>query len=111
MDSQSRNPDLGEANIGFVRNVNSHTYGEAYSFAVKWGNASLSDGLSQAIAAQWQNKSVAGHYAKAFAGANSSVLIGPGPTAIGTAWGSSMDYSMKSTFFAGPWTQRPTWKQ
>jgi len=111
LDTVSSNPDLSDANIGFVRNVNSYTYGEAYAWAVKWGNASLVDGLSQAIAAQWQNKSVAGHYARAFAGANSSVLIGPGPTAIGTAWGSSMDYSMKSTFFAGPWTQRPTWKQ
>ena len=111
VDSQSRNPDLGDANIGFVRNVNSHTYGEAYSFAVKWGNASLCDGLSQAIAAQWQNKSIAGYYARAFAGANSSALIGPGPTTVGTGYSSSMDYSMKSIFFAGAWTQRPTWKQ
>lgn len=105
----STDSDIANAGIGWRRNVNSYSYGEAYAWGVKAGNADLIDALNQAITAAWQQGVIAKAYGSAFPGANSSALQAPGPTAIGTSFGASKDFVFRSMWLPGPWAQRPGW--
>jgi ABC-type amino acid transport substrate-binding protein len=104
-------PDLVKASFSWVRNVNLKVHGEAYAWGVRWGNAQLEDALDSAVTAAWQGGEITRAYREAFRGANITVLTAPGPTAIGTSFGTSKDYQMVGMFYAGPWAQRPGWKQ
>lgn len=106
----SGSPELVAVNFSWVRNANLHVKGEAYAWAARWGNAPLVDALDNGLVAAWQNNAIAGAYRKAFRGANVTALTAPGPTAIGTSFGASKDYQLVGMFLAGPWTQRPGWK-
>jgi hypothetical protein len=37
------------------------------------------------------------------------VLAAPGPTAIGTSFGSAKDYVFRNMWLPGPWSQRADW--
>lgn len=105
----SKNPDIANAGIGWTRNIDTYSSGVAYAWGVKPGNDKLIDALNQGIVAAWQNKVIATAYANAFPGANSSVLDAPGPTAIGTSFGSAKDYVFRAMWLPGPWSQRADW--
>ena len=105
----SANPDLAKAGLGWTRNVDTYSSGVAYAWGVKAGNDKLVDALNQGIVAAWQGNVIAGAYAKAFPGANSTVLTAPGPTAVGTSYGSSKDFVFRNMWFPGPWSQRADW--
>ena len=100
---------IADAGIGWTRNVNPYSKGAAFGWGVKDGNSKLIDGLNQGIVAAWQDNVIASAYGNAFKGANSSVLAAPGPTAVGTSFGSSKDYVFRSMWLPGPWGQRPGW--
>lgn len=100
---------IADAGIGWTRNINAWSKAVAFSWGVKEGNTTLIDGLNQGIVAAWQDGDIASAYADAFRGANSSVLAAPGPTAVGTSFGSSKDYVFRSMWLPGPWSQRPGW--
>ncbi len=104
-------PALADASLSWVRNANIHLHGEAYAWGIRWGNAALADALDNALTGAWQDGDIAGAYRKAFRGANITAITAPGPTAIGTSFGASKDYLLAGMFYAGPWTQRPGWKQ
>ncbi|MFV0332685.1 MAG: transporter substrate-binding domain-containing protein [Tropicimonas sp.] len=103
-------PELAEANLSWVRNNNNHVVGEAYGWALAWGNAGLIEPLDEAITAAWQQGDMAKAYRASYPGANISVFLAPGPTAIGTSFGASKDFRMSGMFYAGPWAQRPGWQ-
>lgn len=105
----SGDPTIANAGIGWVRNVDTYSYGEAYIWGVKTGNGKLLDALNQAITAAWQQKLILQAYTNAFPGANVTSLTAPGPAAVGTSYGSSEDYLFRSMWVPGPWLQRPTW--
>jgi ABC-type amino acid transport substrate-binding protein len=105
----SSDPKLADAGIGWVRNTDLYTYGEAYIWGVKAGNGDLLDALDQAITAAWQQNAIAGAYRPVFPGANITALLAPGPTAIGTSYAASKDYLWRSMWLPGPWLQRPGW--
>jgi hypothetical protein len=109
MATVSKDPSLVSANIGFVRNIDTKSYGESYIWGVKAGNNVLLDALNQGITAAWQGGVIASAYSTAFIGANSTALTAPGPAAIGTSYGASEDYLMRSMWVTGPWLQRPDW--
>lgn len=100
---------IADAGIGWTRNLNGYSSGLAYAWGVKAGNSALIDALNQGIVASWQDNTMATVYGNAFRGANSSVLVAPGPTAVGTSFGSSKDYVFRSMWLPGPWSQRPGW--
>jgi len=102
-------PDIADAGIGFVRNINVYTSGESYVWGVKSGNGELLDALNQGLNAAWQGDAVANAYQAAFPGANVSAALAPGPEAVGTAYGESKDYTMRGMWITGPWLQRPGW--
>lgn len=104
-------PELANANFSWVRNNNQHIDGQIYSWAVAWGNEGLIEPLDDAVTAAWQNGAIAQAYRSSYTGANVSVLLAPGPTAIGTSFGASKDFRMAGMFYAGPWAQRPGWHQ
>lgn len=101
--------EIADAGIGFVRNINVYSFGESYVWAVKAGNGELLDALNQGLNAAWQGDVVANTYQAAFPGANVSAALAPGPTAVGTAWGESKDFTMRGMWVTGPWLQRPGW--
>jgi hypothetical protein len=105
----SADADLAKAGIGWTRNTDSYSSGTAYAWGIKAGNDKLIDAVNQGIVAAWQGNVIAGAYAKAFPGANSSVLTAPGPTAVGTSYGSSKDYVFRNMWFPGPWSERTDW--
>jgi len=92
-----------------VLNINNKSYAEAYIWGVKGGNGQLLDALNQALSLAWQQKVIADAYAKAFPGANTTAILAPGPTAVGTSFGFSKDYQWRSMWVPGPWLQRPGW--
>lgn len=107
----SKDVDIANAGIGWTRNINTYSSGMAYAWGVKAGNDGLIDALNQGIVAAWQEKAIASAYASAFPGANSSVLAAPGPTAVGTSFGTSKDYVFRAMWLPGPWSQRASWIQ
>jgi len=100
---------IADAGIGWTRNINPASKGNAFSWGVQAGNSKLIDALNQGIVTAWQDNVIVGAYANAFKGANSSVLAAPGPTAVGTSFGSSKDYVFRAMWLPGPWGQRPGW--
>ncbi len=104
-------PKIAGAGIGWVRNANNYSSGVAYAWGAKWGNEALLDALNQAIMAAWQQNVISNAYRSAFPGVNTSVLLAPGPTAIGTSFGKSQDFTFNSMWVPGPWAQRPSWEQ
>lgn len=107
----SSNEAIANKGIGWVRNINPASIGYAYSWGVRGGNDVLLDALNQAITAAWQQNIISEAYKNAFPKANTSVLLAPGPTAIGTSFGSSKDFSFRSMWMPGTWAQRPGWVQ
>jgi polar amino acid transport system substrate-binding protein len=105
----SSDPEIADAGIGFVRNINVYSIGESYIWGVKSGNGDLLDALNQGLNAAYQGDVVANAYQAAFPGANVSAALAPGPAAVGTAWGESKDFTMRSMWVTGPWLQRPGW--
>lgn len=105
----SADPAIANAGIGWTRNTDTYSSGVAYAWGVKPGNDKLIDALNQGIVAAWQGKVIASAYANAFPGANTSVLAAPGPTAIGTSFGSAKDYVFRNMWLPGPWSQRADW--
>lgn len=106
--SIAADPSLADIGFGWVRNNNNQTAGKAYSWAVRKGNAALADAIDQAVSAAWQERVITKAMTRAFPGANTTALLAPGPTAIGTSYDSSKDFTFMSTWISGPWMQRPT---
>lgn len=105
----SSDPAITNAAIGWKRNINLYSYGEAYIWGVKTGDGVLLDALNQAITAAWQQGMIQESYRNTYPGANISAFLAPGPTAIGTSYSGSKDYLFRSMWLPGPWLQRPTW--
>jgi ABC-type amino acid transport substrate-binding protein len=105
----SSSDELANAGIGWVRNNNLYSYGEAFIWGVKGGNADLIDALDQGITAAWQQDTISQAYRDAFPGSNVTSLTAPGPTAIGTSFGASKDFVFRNMWVPGPWLQRPGW--
>jgi polar amino acid transport system substrate-binding protein len=107
----SSDPDLATADIRWVRNNNSYTNGTTYAWAVPAGNTALINGLNQAIDDAWMHEVIANAYADAYKGANTTAMIAPGPTAIGTSSQTSKDYNFVGMWLPGPWAQAPGYVQ
>jgi ABC-type amino acid transport substrate-binding protein len=91
--------------LGFNRNRNLYTYGEAFAWGVNAGDAALIDALDQGITMAWQQKVIATAYGTAWPGADVTALQAPGPSAIGTSFGASKDYQAQGMLISGPWLQ------
>lgn len=102
----SSTPELVSAGLGWGRNVNLHSKGQAYAWAVKPDNVQLINALDAMISKSWTDRSIALAYADAFPGADPTAILAPGPTSVGTSYGASKDYQYVSTFVSGPWLQR-----
>ena len=103
----SSDPTLAKANIQWIRNTNVYTTGDAYAWGVKAGNTGLLNDLNQAITLGWQQGWLQSAYNNAWPGANETAIEAPGPTAVGTSFGSSEDYVFDNIFISGPWLQTP----
>ncbi len=95
--------------LGYVRNRNLYTQGEAFAWGVKTGNAGLIDGLDQGITAAWQQKVILNALGAAWPGVDVTALAAPGPTTIGTSFGASKDYRAEGMLISGPWLQYQTY--
>jgi ABC-type amino acid transport substrate-binding protein len=104
----SENRDLGAAGIGWVRNINLYTRGEAYAWGVKPGDGAFLDAVNQGITMAWQERVVADAFASAWPGANPTAVSAPGPASVGTSFLTSKDYRLIGMDLSGPWLQRPT---
>jgi ABC-type amino acid transport substrate-binding protein len=103
----SADPSISGAGIGWVRNSNLYTKGEAYAWGVKSGNGALVDALNQGITAAWQQHVIGDAFSAAWPAANVTAVEAPGPAAIGTSFSTSKDYRITGMFVSGPWLQRP----
>ena len=103
----SADESLSTAGIGFVRNTNLYTTGTTFAWGVKAGNGGLLDALNQGINAAWQQKVIANAYQSTFTGANATSILAPGPTAIGTSYSASKDFTFQGMWVPGPWAQVP----
>jgi polar amino acid transport system substrate-binding protein len=102
----------GDADIqtlGYVRNRNLYTEGDAFAWGVKTGDGPLIDALDQAITAAWQQKVILNALGAAWPGADVTALAAPGPTTIGTSFGASKDYRAEGMLISGPWLQYETY--
>ncbi len=95
--------------LGYVRNRNLYTQGEAFAWGVQTGNAALIDGLDQGITAAWQQKVILNALGAAWVGVDVTALAAPGPTTIGTSFGASKDYRAEGMLISGPWLQYETY--
>lgn len=103
----SGDASIGQAGVGYIRNVNVYTHGEAFGWGVKAGNGVLLDALDQALAAAWQKKVIGDAYRTAFPGGDVSAMQAPGPALVGTGFGTTKDFVQKSIWMSGAWMQRP----
>jgi hypothetical protein len=103
----SADPTISGAGIGWVRNSDLFTKGEAYAWGVKAGNTAVNDALNQAITAAWQQTVIGNAYSTAWPAANVTAITAPGPAAVGTSFSTSKDYRISGMYVSGPWLQRP----
>jgi ABC-type amino acid transport substrate-binding protein len=95
--------------LGYIRNRNLFTEGEAFAWGVKTGDAALIDALDQLITAAWQQKIILNAFGGAWPGVDVTALAAPGPTTIGTSFGASKDYRAEGMLISGPWLQYQTY--
>jgi ABC-type amino acid transport substrate-binding protein len=105
--SASADGAISNAGIGWVRNTNSYTHGVAYGWGIKPGNDKLVDALDQALTMAWQQHVVSDTYGSTWPGADASAVEAPGPSLVGTGYGSSKDYVWRGIWPSGAWLQRP----
>lgn len=95
--------------IGYVRNRNLYTEGQAFAWGVKTGDGPLIDALDQGITAAWQQRVILNAFGAAWPGADVTAIAAPGPTTIGTSFGASKDYRAEGMLISGPWLQYQTY--
>lgn len=106
-----QDPAIAAAGIGYIRNTNVHTRGDAFGWGVNAGNGVLLDALDQALTLAWQDKVVADAYGDAWPGADINAVAAPGPAIVGTGYGQTKDFVMKGIWMSGAWLQRPGYVQ
>ena len=107
----SADPSISQAGIGYVRNGNIYSHGDAFAWGVKAGNGKLLDALDQSNTLAWQKKVIGDAYGQAWPGADVNAVAAPGPALVGTGFGTTKDFIMRSMWVSGAWLQRPGYVQ